>query len=479
MLAIAATAAADTPAEPNDDITQASGPLVAGTPYTGDFKDANDEDWLVFYVNGPKQITVSVTKTGAGCSDSLDASLLDGDGDVTESGFSSNTVEVESDKTREIDYTTPAAGRYYVLLADDCAGDPYQVTVGPSDAVVTSSPYQADAPTPNTTPIPEPDDDIAHAAGPAASGPAYGGAFESPNDTDWIVFYVNGPKQIDAEVTKVGHGCSGSLDATLLSGDGDAVSDFYPFTVKSNETVHLTYTTPSAGRYYVKLADDCTGDPYQVRFLPGDAISTAPTVPGAPVPSPAATREPNDSVADAFGPIAGATAYGGTIDTVNDKDYYELLVPAGKQLDVAVTKVGDGCGPSIDAALFTDETGDDVRTATVNSNTTEHLTATPDFDSTYYLRVSGSCAGNPYQFRADPADALVRTFYVPSTPTHHTSSACKRARSKVKSAAKAYRKAKSRYRHAHGRGAKVRAKKKYRSAGRKLRSARRHMNAVC
>jgi hypothetical protein len=421
LLTLTGTAVGEPIAEPNDDITQARGPLAPGTVYDGNFGSPNDVDYLVFYVGGPRQIDVAVTKVGAGCSTRIDAALLDGDGKDVPGEFSTPTTVAR----------------------------------------------------------------ITQASGPLSNGISYSGVFDTPNDADWYVFHVNGPKQIDASVTKVGAGCSTSIGAALLDGDGhDVPGEFStPTTVYSNQTEHMTYTTPAAGRYYVVVSNDCAGDPYQLRVGPGDAITTTPTG-AAPTEQAAATPEPNDSIAQASGPIVGATAYAGALDTVNDRDYFKLLVPGGRQIDVAITKVGDGCGSRFDAALFTGDE-EDASTNGVSSNSTTHLTANPTTNTTYYLRMTGSCAGNPYQFRVDPGDAVVQTFTPPALPPPtpvqdpSTSAACRSAKARAKTAARNLRSAKAKVKQARTRRARSRANKLLAARKKQLKTAQRRQRKAC
>jgi hypothetical protein len=491
VFATAAPASALPVPEPNDDITRAHGPLAAATQYDGSFESAADVDFLVFYVDGPEQIQLTLTKQPVGsCSPDLDATLLNGDGKVVTVPGHLNPYEVPTNASNALIYTPPASGRFYLMLSTDdaCTGDPYRVTLQPSDAITTSSPHQADAPTTSTTATAEPSDRITQAFGPLAGDTAYGATSETAGDRDWHVFYVNGARDIDVAVTKVGDGCDLVTNVVLLNGDGRRVTDGNnPATVGSNQIEHITVTTPGGGRYYVVVSDDCAGNAYQLRVSPADAISIAP-LDVRPTEEANAVPEPNDSLAQAFSPLLGGTAYSGSIDAPTDRDYFRLLVPAGKTPDVAVTKVGDGCSPQIKAALFTEENAlvDDLG---VDSDTIRHLSQTTATDNFFYLRISGSCAGEPYQVRVEPPDSVVAAFPPKGglqpppqgggTVSPTNSSACRRAKAAAKKAAANVRSAKRIVRRAKSRRAKVKAKKLLAKRQRQLKTAKSRQRRAC
>ncbi|WP_156028329.1 hypothetical protein [Candidatus Solirubrobacter pratensis] len=259
-----ALARADTPiAEPNDNIVQAFGPLSPGETYSGSLDSPNDVDRLLLYVNGAKQIDIAVTKVGAGCSGSLDAELRNGDGGYIGSGSPS------SDGTAHIGVGAPGAGILLLTLTGTCAGNPYQVVAGPADAITTvpSGPIPRPSASPNSTA--EPNDDVAHASAPVAAMQWYGGEMASPNDVDMYAIDVNGAKQIDVAVAKVGAGCNGTVDAELRNADGGYIGSASP---SSDTFAQIQATTAAAGRIYLKVSGTCAGNAYEVLAGPADAI---------------------------------------------------------------------------------------------------------------------------------------------------------------------------------------------------------------
>lgn len=406
LLATPALATPVTEAPANDNIAQAFGPLATGVNYDGQFETVNDTDWLYFYVGGAKQVQVRVTKVGAGCSTTIGAAVRDQDGDTVEYGFDRT---IASNTTSQFAFTTSAPGRFYVSLGNDCAGDPYQVTVGPPDAITTVAPAGDQRPDASPVPTAEPNDSIASATGPLAPNTGYAGDFAVVNDQDWLVFYTSGAVQTRVYVTKVGDGCSTSIEASVLDANGSRVEyGFAGREVSSNTTSRFDFTTAAAGRFYVVLRDNCVGDPYQVRLGPPEAITlNSPLIGLAPTATPAGIPEPNDTPAQAVR-ILGGVAYGASIDTVNDLDWFAFGVKAARQVDVAITKIGDGCSTAVSTTLYkAGATDDSMSSASVGRNETGHHQFAPDSATEYLLKVSGTCPGDPYQLRIDPADALI------------------------------------------------------------------------
>lgn len=414
LSASAASATAVTEAPANDNISQAFGPLANGVGYDGQFESVNDIDWLYFYIGGAKQVQVRVTKVGTGCSSSIAASVRSADGQ-TLYGKYDNTIE--SNTTTTFDFNTTIPGRFYVVLGSDCVGDPYKVDVGPPEAVTTVAPAGDERPIPTPQPTSEPNDTIAAAGGPLAPSTAYGGVFSAVNDRDWFVFYTTGAVQTRVAVTKVGAGCSTDIAAAVRDSNGVTIYGKYDDDIDSDTTSEFDFTTTAAGRFYVTLSNDCVGDPYQVRVGPPEAITvTSPLIGMAPTTAPAATPEPNDLPSQATR-IVGGISYGASIDTVNDIDWFGFGVKAGRNVDVTITKIGDGCGESVSTSVFkaaSTDPGDSLSSTRVDRNVTEHHQFTAETATEYLLRVSGTCPGDPYQLRIDPADAV--TVPVPPPP---------------------------------------------------------------
>jgi hypothetical protein len=394
------------PATDDDTIAQAK-PLPGGTAVAGAFATANDVNWYVLYTNPQTPLDISVNKAAGGCSGSIVTTLLDGD------GHNGAIRTVGSGTTSHYNFTTPGApARRYLKVTDGCPGDTYTIRADPAGALDGASPLAATS----TTPATEPSEDITEAFGPLQPATAYQGTFESNTDVDWYAIDAQPQQPFDLAVTKVGPGCGGSIVATLLDGDGHNGAQR---TVANDTIEHYNFTTPAQPtRYYLKVTDGCPGDVYQLRVDgPQAAVAASPVLdaraPGAPsVP----VAEPQEDLAHAFGPLAGATAYRGAFESRTDQDWLVLNLVGGRPVDIAVTKIGAGCSGSIVAWLL-DASGHNGARRTVASDTVARYDFTaPAGGVTRYLQLADGCPGDVYEVRADPADALSPSPPLPPAP---------------------------------------------------------------
>jgi hypothetical protein len=402
----APAAAAAPESEPNDDVAHPSGPLVGGGVHEGHFQAANDRDWFLLYTNPSRQLDLAITKKlGGACSSSLDARLLDADGRKVDS----KTVDAgETDNIRQL--TAPTFARYYLLLVTDCppgtAGDPYEISPLANGALTISSPA-ARGPLPDPVTLPDRGNDIVHASGPLAGARQYGGTTDFPTDEDWYVLYTTPGHELNIALTKVGAGCSSTIDARLFDADGHGLQGT---AVSSDETDHFRLRTPARrARFYVQVFDTCEGDAYQLRADPLGALDPAsPLRATQPGRAAALIREPNDRFARAFGPLAGATAYGGNFRTARDVDHLLIYTSGPGRVDIAVTKAGRGCSSSIEARLF-DPSGRQLQTGGPASNQVWHMAFRARRATGYVLRLYSGCKGDPFQVRVDPRAAVRRS----------------------------------------------------------------------
>lgn len=130
------------------------------------------------------------------------------------------------------------------------------------------------------------------------------------------------------------------------------------------------------------------------------ALAVAAMV-ATPVTAGAAPYEPNDTVAQAFGPLVGGQDYEAVKETENDPDYYYFNVVGQRQLDISVTRTG---GSSCSRIHLLDPDGNEISRAYIET-TINHLKYSTAGNSQFVLSVTGdeSCA---YRFRVDPADAI-------------------------------------------------------------------------
>jgi hypothetical protein len=116
--------------EPNDNIDQASGPLVGGRDYTGQIETVNDVDFFYFNTSGQRQLDMSlVSLNGSGCEAPR---LLNLDGEYVE-GFSwSNT-------TARLQYSAPGAEQYLIRVRGN-TNCRYRLRIEPPSAVTARAP---------------------------------------------------------------------------------------------------------------------------------------------------------------------------------------------------------------------------------------------------------------------------------------------------------------------------------------------------
>lgn len=131
---------------------------------------------------------------------------------------------------------------------------------------------------------------------------------------------------------------------------------------------------------------------------------------GLPAAAAGAPYEPNDSFAQANGPLVGGTAYASVIETDNDEDFFYFNTSGQRQLDIAVTRTNASCGGSDYLRLLDDE-GEVIDTASFGSSGVKdgvaaHILYTSPGPGQYVLRTDQVETGCAFSFRIDPPDAL-------------------------------------------------------------------------
>jgi hypothetical protein len=403
---LAPAAHAATEAEPNDDITHPNGPLSPGVVYSGGFQRVNDHDRFVLYATGSGSVDITVDNLGGGAcvSTSMDVRLLNADGRRLDERAVSSTDQLPS----TLRLTPAGPTRYYVMLVDDCAGGSYTLAAGPSGAVTANSPAAAfGQPGPSPVPAPEPNDSLVGAFGPLAGDVSYGGRLDSAGDADWYVLYAQPGQWLDVSVTKVGPGCSTTIDAKLLDADGESERGMR---VNSDETSHMQIPAAALpARHYVSVYHDCAGNDYQLRAGPASAMSTtSPLLAGQPRLQAEPLREPDDTLAGATGPLRAGTGYAGDFSSPVDIDHAYFYTAAPGPIDVAVAKVGRGCSSSISTRLL-DPAGSVLDSIGPANDRIAHMNVTAPRAGLYVLRVTSGCAGDPYQVRVNAGGGLSAT----------------------------------------------------------------------
>lgn len=122
--------------------------------------------------------------------------------------------------------------------------------------------------------------------------------------------------------------------------------------------------------------------------------------------------EPNDSFAQASGPLEGGTDYTAKVETSNDLDYYYFNTSGQRQLDIAVTAIS-GCGDSGVPPYFKllDFEGDQLDSTVIyngsSGNNTRHILWSAPYATQFVLATNYSVStGCQYRFRIDPPSSV-------------------------------------------------------------------------
>lgn len=124
--------------EPNDNVTQAVGPLVGGTNLVGAIDTANDVDYYYFYTSGQVQFNMEFINLtpDEGCL-SVDFRRGDNNDSIKE-------VELYGDEIFNYAWTSPGPRKYFIVVGDDswCSGDlvSYRIRIDPAEALTVNPP---------------------------------------------------------------------------------------------------------------------------------------------------------------------------------------------------------------------------------------------------------------------------------------------------------------------------------------------------
>jgi hypothetical protein len=134
---------------PDENMSQAYGPLAGDYSYAATLQSDSDQDWYYFYVpaaGDQLHWTVSNTTPFTGCSAgfyscSVYATLEDSTGhQVGGSDSSAGTSGVMPSTTQSIDWTFDAPGKYYLAVIGDSGQLSYQFSVTPASGLSSTPP---------------------------------------------------------------------------------------------------------------------------------------------------------------------------------------------------------------------------------------------------------------------------------------------------------------------------------------------------
>jgi len=139
LLASAATASAAGPFEPNDSFITATGPIVAGTTYSGAYETSNDYDYFYFYLPQLTQLqfrTTNTTPKEVGICSSIYHQLPSDTDDV-----SGTYLSVDGGQSASGAVTLEPGKYYYVLGCPGTVGKTYTFSINPPGVTSTYEPF--------------------------------------------------------------------------------------------------------------------------------------------------------------------------------------------------------------------------------------------------------------------------------------------------------------------------------------------------
>ncbi|HYI99541.1 MAG TPA: hypothetical protein VEX36_07700 [Thermoleophilaceae bacterium] len=308
----------------------------------------------------------------------------------------------------------------------------------------------------------EPNNSVFDPEGPILAGQDYGGTLSSSNQDDWYVLYTDTVQQLHlSSAPATAHPC---LSVGLTDADGEPIAPDY--TSRAGTTrffVHVSYTRP--------LPSGCPPElSYSFRIDSTGALVTGPGK--LPVKG---TREPNETLEEAGGPLVPGTWYFSRLETVNDHDWLHFYVRPGAGLvDVeTVTFGGESCAAH--QVILTDARGDELTTSVRRPGVIEHLTAgVGRSGAKLFVHSFGptlaKCVGASAVVKVGPDDAIMTRAQVKAT--------CSKGRNDARRWAR--RVAADKRAIARAEGSPSRAqKRRLASDRRKLKRARRAVGIYC
>ena len=209
-------------------------------------------------------------------------------------------------------------------------------------------------------------------------------------------------------------------------------------------------------------------------LTPASAIAS-----GSKRVAPNVVPEPNDFLADAFGPLPGGTPHGGILDRDGDEDWYFLYTAEGPQsIDATLTNTSPttACSPTLD--LLPGEGGTSYGQVRVDKDTVGHQRFTAPSAMKVAARVRSNCDGGSYVLQVDPPSALSQDEPEGKGPAG-PSEECRNARNRVKSLVKLVAKRNKELKKAKTKAGKKKAKARRKAVGRQLDKARDRVVQLC
>lgn len=259
------------------------------------------------------------------------------------------------------------------------------------------------------------------------------------------------------------------IRTALRDGDGGSLNSI---DASENETSPLPYNTPGPGVYYITVGNGCPVDTYELKV-------TGPMV-GGPRPGPASpTTNGHNGITTAFGPLAGGTLYGASIDAYNEEDWFFLYTARAGTFDVATLNTNDASSDCDIRSELLDRGGQSLNSTDASEDRISHIRYTAAGPAKFVLRFRDGCPVDTYRFRVAPAGLLTAT--PPPVPVTRPSAtkACKSARKARTTARRRLKVAKAKVRRARTARARRRARQLVKKRNAALKRANKRVKAKC
>jgi hypothetical protein len=139
LLPFAASSMAASPFEPNDSYISATGPISAGTTYTGALETSNDRDYFFFYLPQQTQLQFRLTNTSSKesyiCSSIAQQHLSEVD------FISSSSLGVNNGESASGAVTLQPGKYYFIVECPNVIGESYTFSIGPPGVTSTYEPF--------------------------------------------------------------------------------------------------------------------------------------------------------------------------------------------------------------------------------------------------------------------------------------------------------------------------------------------------
>jgi hypothetical protein len=278
-----------------------------------------------------------------------------------------------------------------LVLLTACA--PAQATPTPT-AEHTPLPTPTMAPSPTPTPSyedeNEPNDSMPQASGPLVPGQPLEGFISAKDDIDFFYLEIDTPQIVRLSLTDLP--AEADYDLYLVTGEEDVLADS---SNSGQQNEHIEYITSSVGVFYVLVL------PFN-GFSASEPYALSLELSPAPTPTGEDTYEPNDTLAQAAGPLALGQEMQSYIWDEGDVDVYVFRLDQPGTIQVSLSNIT----VVADYDLFLSNGAGVTLASSARAIDRETIVQSLQ-PGTYYVRVE-SFAGfswqDPYTLRIDLAE---------------------------------------------------------------------------